>query len=87
VATATLARMSVPSIPKSANGSAVRPSVSSAPAKTGCSQRVIIESPNGRPSARPSSIDGIASRISGSVIVHVDSWIFGSTAGSTWLSP
>ncbi len=87
MATATLTRISAPSIPNSANGSVDWPSVVSAPAKTGCSQCVMSELPNGRPSASPSSADGIASRTRGSVIVHVDSWIFGSTAGSTWLSP
>jgi hypothetical protein len=29
----------------------------------------------------------MASRISGTVIDFGDSWMFGSTCGSTWLSP
>ena len=35
----------------------------------------------------PRNIDGIASRISGTVICHGDSWILGSTCGSTCDSP
>ncbi len=87
MATPTLMRIRAPSMPNSANGCVDWPSVSSAPAKTGCSHWVRRELPNGRPSHRPSSIAGMASRISGSVIVQVDSWIVGSTAGSTWLWP
>ena len=43
--------------------------------------------PSGQPRGQPEQIGGIASRISGTVMVRGDSWIFGSTSGSTWLSP
>ena len=56
-------------------------------AKTGSSQPCSRLAPNGRPRNRPSRIVGIASRISGTVIQRPDSWISGSTAGSTRLSP
>ena len=35
----------------------------------------------------PSKTVGMASSTSGAVIERGDSWILGSTAGSTWLSP
>ena len=43
--------------------------------------------PKGSPSTMPMSAEGMASRMSGMVMERGDSWIFGSTAGSTWLLP
>ncbi len=62
-------------MPKSANGCLSGFKASSDAAKTGSSQAAIREAPNGRPRKSPMSADGIASRTSGRVIVHVDSWI------------
>ena len=62
-------------MPASSKGCVSGWSISSDSAKTGSSQWVRVESPNGRPRAIPMSADGMARRTSGRVIVQVDSWI------------
>ena len=88
LATATLARMSTPSMPRNwkASGGAM-PRFSWACSKIGSSQVSMRPAPKGSPRAMPRKIEGMASRMSGMVIQRDDSWIFGSTAGSTWLGP
>ena len=76
VATATLARMSTPSMPRNwkASGGAM-PRFSCAPSKIGSSQVSMSPAPNGSPRTMPRKIEGIASRTSGMVIQRDDSWI------------
>jgi len=73
-AIATLVRIRAPSMPKSSKDSPWW-SISPDCLKTGSSQCVIVDAPNGSPSSMPSPIAGIASRIRGTVIVQLDSWI------------
>ena len=74
-------------MPKSANGCASRPRRPSACWKIGSSQPVSVLLPNGRPRAMPSPIDGIASRISGTVMTQGDSWILSQMAFGPRNSP
>ena len=78
--------MSAPSIPKRVKVSA-SPLAAMVAAKTGSSHWLMRLSPSGRPRMMPRKIVGMASRMSGTVIAGGDSWIVGSTAGSTLLLP
>ena len=48
---------------------------------------VIMLSPNGRPSSRPRKTDGMASRISGIVMILGDSWILSHSSLGPRKSP
>ena len=86
-ATATLARISTPSIPNSWYSSSLCPSSSRPSWKTGSSQWWMVLSPSGRPRAMPSSTDGMASRMSGTVMTRGDSWILSTMAAGPRNSP
>ncbi len=85
-ATVTLARMSAPSMPKSATGCSP-PWSATVSSKTGWSQWASRPSSGGQPITSPRRTVGMASRMSGTVIDRGDSWMCGSTLGSTRLSP
>ncbi len=72
----TLIRISTPSIPNRVYaGSGPRLRMSSPSSKTGSSHWVMRLSPSGSPRYIPRKTDGIASRISGTVMTGADSWI------------
>ena len=82
--------MSAPSMPKSSYSWGWMPRISSACRKTGSSHpkmRDLVRDSSTGPMSRPRKTVGMASRMSGTVMDGGDSWTWGSTAGSTWLSP